>query len=198
MKSTLANINSIYKPKRKKKSLLRVNKKDPEIIKPDSHLDVSISKLKASQIPTDPSLRSLSVLKNREEMIHMRNESRSVEPPWLPTIKSRSPEPFSPRQNKTLFSTASSFDSDIQKLEILVNRNNSARNNLLTVQQQIMELGIKQIMNQKFQSIDEKLENCIIDEEEPNFLQNPKRIRFVSNKKDLFQVKRTVKLPPIC
>mmetsp|Transcript_19897 Transcript_19897/g.19916 ORF Transcript_19897/g.19916 Transcript_19897/m.19916 type:complete len:154 (-) Transcript_19897:3-464(-) len=152
-----------------------------------------------SPIQEDPSLRSISVLKPREEQLSLRNETKSVEPPKLPSINSRSPEPFTPKHNKTLFSTASSFDSDFQKLELLVNRNNSARHNLLTVQQQIMELGVKQIMKEKFQSIEEDPENYVkIEENLPHHGHENRGIHFVGARKEQFPVRRAFKLPPIC
>jgi len=135
MKKNLAKLNSIYKPRRKRKPQAR-NSRSP-ILPPENTSSDSLA-YKKSPPPTD-SDRSTSVVKAREEL---RKEASSVEP-RLPFLKVK--------DNSPLNSSSCSFENEFNRLESLFNRNYSARNDLLSVQKRIVDLNVKNIIrNNRF------------------------------------------------
>ena len=111
MKSNIAKISSIYKRKPQQRR----------------------AKLAQSRAQ-NPSLRSLSVIKYKENQF-LRQQNNSVEPGVQQ--KSRSPLP----SLNVSVNSSFSYEADLQKLETIISRNQSARNGLLQVQTRIMEIG---------------------------------------------------------
>ncbi|CAG9334604.1 unnamed protein product [Blepharisma stoltei] len=144
-----------------------------------------------TRFPSVSSHRSLSILKPRENLL--RKDSKSVEPPDYSCSKTRSPEPFSPDQNSIC---TSALDLDYQRLEYLVNKNNSARKNLLTVQQQIINLNAKHKMRDKFHLIQETDENINHNDiKKPNLTM--KIDLAFQYKSSVLSTRQRLKLPPI-
>ncbi|CAG9310430.1 unnamed protein product [Blepharisma stoltei] len=199
MKSSLIHSNSTEKSNKKRKIAWLANKHFQECPKQERHLEMGQSKIKRQMtFPLQtPASRSFSVLKKREDLNFVKNETKSIEPQKLPKISSRSPEPFSPKQIQISLST-DSFESDFQKLELLTSKNDFARHNLLSIQQQIMELGVTQIIKERFPGIKEDQSYLKIEENIPHSIYDNKGIHFISPKKELFPVRRAFKLPPIC
>ena len=127
MKSNIAKITSIYKRKTHQKRAAKLAQ--PKV--------------------QNPSLRSLSVIKYKENNF-LRQHNHSVEPNAL--NKSRSPDPL-PSLNVSV-NTSFSYEADLQKLEKMIIRNQSARNGLLQVQTRIMEIG-NALKMKKLDKIDE-------------------------------------------
>lgn len=146
MKSTIASIYSVYKPNCRR----RANN-------PRRHRG-SPCELKKLPLSTNASFRSLSVAKQPEQLF-LRNNARSVEL-ILPSLKSRSPEPIE-FLGRELRNSSVSYEADLQKLESLVTRNQSARNGLLDVQTRIMQLKTNAALksNTHLESIHESDEN---------------------------------------
>ena len=139
MKTNIAKINSIYKPQRKRKYTKRVEAK---LVNGKSSLRQA------------PSMRSLSVSKSKEQSF-LRNFNHSVEP-HLPVLKSRSPEPLPPNSLNISTNSSISYEADLQRLEKLISRNQSARNGLLQVQARIMEIGVSHAIRKNLEKIDEE------------------------------------------
>jgi hypothetical protein len=75
----------------------------------------------------------------------IRENSKSVEPPKLPHLRSASPDPLSlyPKGMKTEVSVSTSMDNDLERLEHLAFKNVSARSELLAIQQRLMDIHMK-------------------------------------------------------
>ena len=107
------------------------------------------ARVQRSQLSGNPSARSLSVTKHQS---FPRHQTSSVEP-HLPALKSRSPEPH-PRGFAAYANSSFAYEADLQKLETLIDRNETARNGLLQVQARIVEIGVsKAIRRQPLDSI---------------------------------------------
>ncbi|CAG9316581.1 unnamed protein product [Blepharisma stoltei] len=169
MKSSIAQIASIYGPvvkKQRQKPTYQINKSIPK--NDNSVSNISLIQKKPIVIKKENSLRTLSVIKRRDSHFNLRRDSRSVEP--LPLIKSVTPLPS--KQQK-LFSVDSSLDEEFKRLDGLILKNHSARNDLLLIQKRILSLGVNKLIkdrkfcdgneNISFERIDESLRDpCVL------------------------------------
>lgn len=143
----IAELYSIYKPKKKKKQLLKNLKVNSKKKENTSNLSMSKLSVKPLISPNDSFQRSKSVFKGKED--NTRYEVKSVEPITLPPIQEKYLEIYSKKSDNNFLGFSPTFDEDFQRLESLVNKNHSARSNLLTVQQRIMDLGVKNLIKSK-------------------------------------------------
>lgn len=94
-KQNIADLHSIYKPRKRRKPIFRQNKLNQSTIQKAEMSNISMSKLpiKTNHSPKDLFKRSHSVLKSKEEFSPFRHETKSVEPFSLPPIRERSLDP---------------------------------------------------------------------------------------------------------
>ncbi|CAG9324643.1 unnamed protein product [Blepharisma stoltei] len=199
-KQNIAELYSIYKPRKKKKQApkniktMLTKKENP------SNLSMSRLSVKISLSPNDSFQRSHSVFKGRDDMQAIRFETKSVEPLILPPIREKSLEPISKKADNSLLSASPTYDEGFQRLEFLVNRNHSARNNLLSVQQRIMDLGVSNLIkSKKFQSTHQGIENLSFEEIDESLKERglSNILKTISEEKDIFPSKYGLKLPPL-
>lgn len=188
MKSHIPNISFTHKPKQSKP-----NSKSQQSIQTKKE---NLCSKVPQHFPSVISNRSLSVLKPREK--YSRLDSRSVEPPDYSYAKTRSPEPFSPLHSINQNSSINA-DIDYQRLEYLVNKNNSARKNLLSVQQQIINLNTNQKLRHKKQILPEIDENINYEDiNKPNLTSKlDLKIQYIRSKRNILSSRLLFKLPPL-
>ncbi|CAG9327394.1 unnamed protein product [Blepharisma stoltei] len=165
MKSNITQIASIYGPVvKKQKHKLVQNTSISHVSKNDHSIsNISLMHKRPVLIKKDKSLKMLSVIKRRDSHTNLRRDSKSVEP--LPIIKSITPVPSSPKKQLKLLSVDSSIDEEFKRLDNLMIRNQSARNDLLSIQKRILSLGVnKLIKNRRFMSIGDASENISFEQ----------------------------------
>ncbi|CAG9311925.1 unnamed protein product [Blepharisma stoltei] len=198
MKSTIAQLLAIYRPhKRRHKSQLNQKNSDQTSPSQSSVMNISLIAKKINSIEREKSMRSLSVKKRKEKHFFLKDGARSVEPPLLPTIKSTTPDIRTPIKSEVRFAALDlSLEDDMKKLDSIISRNHTARNDLLLVQKQIFDLGVNKLMkNKRFLSMYDGIENISLEQIDES-LSKPSAIDpyQMDCKKSTF---RRTRLPPI-
>lgn len=197
MKPGIAQLFAIYKPQTKKSK--KILKNAPSDLTPaNAHTKINTSiQAKNPKLKKENSLRCFSVKKKRDNHSYLKSDPKNTQPLSLPMIKSIVPDiglTSKPEQRIGLLDL--SFEDEIKKLDSLMTRNGSARNELLTVQKQMFSLGLKHLIsNKRFLRTKDELENISLEQIDES-LRDPCPIisySMTGNKSAL----RRPKLPPL-
>lgn len=199
MKSSIAQLLNIYKPQQHKKNKTRLRSVIVETPRhKNSSINISLVSKRTGPAKKDNSLRSISVNRRKEKHQYLRNNTRSTEPYLLPSIKSTTPDMRTPTKSVLKLSTLDlTFEEDIRRLDTLISRNQTARNDLLSVQKQIIDLGVKQLIkNRRFLSMHQGIEYISLEQIDES-LKEASTIDYydLDTRKTIF---RRTKLPPLC
>lgn len=134
-KNSMSKLSKLYAPQKKRR---RVRKLEP-LRGLNCSPEGSLTRRKSPQeLVSDHSNRSISVMRAGDYKPPKREGAASVEPSNIRLYRPRSPD--FPPSRLNLSAANCVLDTSIEKLDILVQRNYSARNDLLNIQERILEM----------------------------------------------------------
>jgi hypothetical protein len=134
-KNSMSKLSKLYAPQNKRR---RVRKLEP-LRGLNCSPEGSVTRRKSPQeLASDHSNRSISVMRAADYKPPKREGAASVEPSSIRSYRPRSPDFPSSRLNLSAANYV--LDTSIEKLDILVQRNCSARNDLLNIQERIIQM----------------------------------------------------------
>lgn len=134
-KNSMSKLSNVYAPQKKRRRVRKLEPLQGVISSPDGSFTRRRS---PHELVSNPSNRSISVLRAGDYKQSKRQGAASVEPSNLRSHQPRSPDFASSKLN--LSGVNSLLDTSIERLDILVRRNYSARNDLLNIQERILEV----------------------------------------------------------
>ena len=134
-KNSMSKLSKLYAPQKKRR---RVRKLEP-LRGLNYSPEGSFTHRKSPQeLASDHSNRSISVIRAGDHKPQRREGAASVEPSNIRLYRPRSPD--FPLSLLNLSAANCVLDTSIEKLDILAQRNYSARNDLLNIQERILEV----------------------------------------------------------